>query len=56
MPNLYTYISNIYGLVWFYDRSTIVGYFMLNPLHTYILNMYDLVRLGFMAYRPLEFI
>ena len=29
-----------FGLVWFYVISTIVGYLMLNPLYTYILNMY----------------
>ena len=44
MPNtLYTYILNIYGLVWFYGISTIVGYSVLNPLNTYILNIYVLV-------------
>ena len=32
---------------------TIVGYLMPNPLYTYILNIYDLVSLGFMAYQPL---
>ena len=37
---VYTYISNIYdlvwfGLVWFYGISTIVGYLMPNPLYTY---------------------
>ena len=86
MPNpLYTYILNIYDLVWlgfmaistivgylmpkssldiyikyigfglvgFYGISTIVGYLMPNPLYTYILNIYDLVWLGFMAYQPL---
>ena len=59
MPNpLYTYISNIYdlvwfGLVWFYGKSTIVGYLMPNPLYTYMLNIYDLVWFGFMAYQPL---
>ena len=56
-PNaLYTYISNIYdlvwfGLVWFYGISTIVGYLMLNPIYTYILNIYDLVWLGFMIHQ-----
>ena len=43
----------IYDLVWFYGISTIVGYLMPNPLYTYILNIYDLVWLGFMAYQPL---
>ena len=28
-----------FGLVWFYGISTIVGYLMPNPLHTYILNI-----------------
>ena len=42
-----------FGLVWFYGISTIVGYLMPNPLYTYILNIYDLVWLGFMAYQPL---
>ena len=39
------------GLVGFYGISTIVGYLMPNPLYTYILNIYDLVLLGFMAYQ-----
>ena len=37
-------------LIGFYGISTIVGYLMPNPLYTYILNRYDLVLLGFMAY------
>ena len=41
------------NLVGFYDISTIVGYLMPNPLHTCILNIYDLVWLGFIAYQPL---
>ena len=41
------------GLVWFDGISTILGYLMPNPLYTYILNIYDLVLLGFMAYQPL---
>ena len=58
MPNpLYTYVLNIYdlvwfGLVWFYGISTIVGYLMPNPIYTYILNINDLIHLGFMAYQP----
>ena len=48
---LYIYIK--YDLVGFYGISTIVGYLMLNSLYTYILNTYDLVWLGFMAYQPL---
>ena len=52
MPNpLYTYIR--FGLVEFYGISTIVCYLMPNPLYTYILNIYDLVWLGFMAYQLL---
>ena len=56
MPNpLYTYILNIYDLVWcgFYGISTLGGYFMPNSLYTYILDIYDLVWLDFMAYQPL---
>ena len=43
-------------LIWlfgFYGISTFLGYLMPNPLYTYILNIYDLVWLGFMAYQPL---
>ena len=54
MPNsLYTYILNIYDLVWSYGISTIVGYLMPHPLYTYILNIYGLVWFGLMAYQPL---
>ena len=56
MPNpfLNIFIKNIgFGLVGFYSISTIVGYLMPNPLYTYILNIYDLVWLGFMACQPL---
>ena len=36
----YIYIEYIwFGLVWFYDISTIVGNLMPNPVFTYILNM-----------------
>ena len=38
---------------WVYGIVTIVGYFMPNPLYTYILNVYDLVWLSFMTYQPL---
>ena len=41
-----------FGLISFYGISTIVGYLMPNPLYTYILNIYDLVWLGFKAYQP----
>ena len=39
--------------VCFYGISTIVGYLMPNPLYTYLLNISDLVWLGFVAYQPL---
>ena len=42
-----------FGWVGVYGISTIVGYLMPIPLYTYILNIYDLVWLGFMAYQPL---
>ena len=52
--SLYIYIKCIgFCLVRFYGISTIVGYLMLNPLYTYILNTYDMVWLGFMTYQPL---
>ena len=42
--SLYICIKNVwFGLVWFYDILTIVGYLMSNPLYTYILNIYDLI-------------
>ena len=41
------------SLVLFYGMSTIVDYLMPNPVYTYILNIYDLVWFGFMAYQPL---
>ena len=37
----------------FYGISTIIGHLMQNSFYTYILNIYDLVWLGFMAYQPL---
>ena len=40
-------------LVGFYGILTIVDYLMPSPLYTYILSIYDLVWLGFMAYQPL---
>ena len=40
--SLYIFIKYIgFGLVGFYDISTIVGYSMPNPLYTYILKIYD---------------
>ena len=44
------------GLVKFYGISTIVGYLMPNPVYTYILDIHDMVWLGFMAYQPLKVI
>ena len=38
----YTYISNIYDLVWFGSISIIVGYLKPNSVYTYIFNIYDL--------------
>ena len=46
-------ISDSFSLVGFYGISTIVGYLIPNPLCTYILNIYDLVWFGFMAYQQL---
>ena len=43
----------LFGLIWFHGTSTIAGYLIPNPLYTYILNIYDLVWLGFMAYQLL---
>ena len=40
-------------MIWFDGISSSVGYSMPNPLHTYILNIYDLVWFGFMAHQPL---
>ena len=52
--SLYINIEYIgFGLVGFYGISTIIGYLMPNPLYTYILNIYDLVWLGFTAYHLL---
>ena len=51
--SLYIYIKyNLFAFAGFYDISTIVDYLMPNPLYTYILNIYDLVWLGFMVYKP----
>ena len=36
----------------FMAYKPVVSYLMLNPLYTYILNIYDLVWLHFMAYQP----
>ena len=42
-----------FGFVGFYGISTNVGYLMPSSLYTYILNIYDLIWLGFMAYKLL---
>ena len=47
------YVFNWIGLAGFYSISAIVGYLMSNPVYTYILNIYDLVWLDFIAYQPL---
>ena len=52
--SLYIYIRYIrFVLVGFYGISTNIGYLMPNPLYTNILNIYDLVWLGFMTNQPL---
>ena len=52
--SLYIYIKYIlFGLVGFYDISTIVRYLIPNPLYSHILNIYDLIWLGSMTYQPL---
>ena len=50
------FINNILNetvLVGFYGISNIVGNLKPNPLYTYILNIYNWVWLGFLAYQPL---
>ena len=43
--SLYIYIKYIgFGLVWFYGISTIIGYLILNPVYTYILNIYMIYK------------
>ena len=42
-----------FGLVGLNRISNIVGYLMANYLYTYMLNIYKLVLLGFMAYQAL---
>ena len=57
MPNpagFCIYITHVgYALVDYYGKLTIVGYLMLNPVFTYILDTDDLVWFGFMAYQLL---
>ena len=51
---LHTYTKYIwFSLVGFHGISTIVGFLMPNPLCTFMLSMYYLVWLCFMAYQPL---
>ena len=51
---LWTILYTIIDLVSFFKGlSTIVGYLMPDPVYTYILNIYDLVWMGFMPYQPL---
>ena len=38
---------------WVFGVSTIVGYLMLNPLYTDIVNIYDFAWFKFMAHQPL---
>ena len=49
----YTILYTADWLVVFYGISILVGYLMPNPIYTYILNVYDLVSLGFMTYLTL---
>ena len=52
--SLYIYIIyKGFRLIGFYGISTLVGYLTPNPLYTYILNIYELVWFGFMAYQSL---
>ena len=37
---------------WIPGISTIVIRLMANPLYTYLLDIYDLISMGFMAYQP----
>ena len=51
---LYIYFKYIGSVrVGFYGISTFLGYLMQNPVYTNILNIYDLVGLGFMSYKLL---
>ena len=45
--------KNWFGFVWLYGISTIVGYLIPNPFYIYILNVYDLVSLTYIAYQTL---
>ena len=49
--SLYIYIKYIWFVFFgFYDISTIIGYSMPNSFDTYILNIYDLVGLGWVLW------
>ena len=53
--SLYVYIKYIsFGLIVLDGISTIVGYLMPNLLDVNILNIYDLIGMGFIAYQPSE--
>ena len=55
--SLYIYIKYIgFGWLGFYDISIIEAYLIQNPLYTYILEIQDMVWLGFMAYQPFQVI
>ena len=55
--SLYIYTKYIrFRLFGFYGISTIGVFLMPNPLYTYVLNIYDLIWLGFMAYQTLSVI
>ena len=40
MAVIITFEHYVYGLVWFYGISTIVGYLMPNPVFTYTFNIW----------------
>ena len=49
--SLYLYIKYVrFGLVGLHGLSNNVVYLTANPLYTFILNIYDLVRFGFIVY------
>ena len=52
----FLYMICMCGMCWlvgFYGISTLIGHSMSNPLYIYLLNIYDLAGLGFMAYQQL---
>ena len=50
---IYIYIYIGFGFIEFYGISTHVDSLKPNPFYTYILDIYDLVGLGFMVYQLL---